>query len=97
MFFRQGISLVLVLAAFNLLSGCRSHPEPKKQYAHEGSADPEEAWPQSGGPDAPAPYRGARARESQQSVSASTPTPPPNRPIDRPLDPTGLPLSSPTP
>ncbi len=95
--FGQVLSLVVVLAAFNLLSGCKSpHPEQKKQYCHE-SRETEEDWPQEGGPDAGAPYRGARTPESQQRVSASTPTPTPNRPIDRPLDPTGLPVSGPTP
>lgn len=90
--------MVFLLAAANLVSGCKSHPEQKKVYAHEGR-DPEEAWPENNsGPDAPAPYRAGKPKESEQSVSAnSTPTPTPNRPIDRPLDPTGLPMSAPTP
>jgi hypothetical protein len=96
MLFWQAVSLVFVLAAANLLSGCKSHPEEKKAYPHEAQ-EREEAWPEQGGPDAPAPYRAGKEPESARVSADSTPVPPSNRPIDRPLDPTGLPVSSPTP
>lgn len=82
------------------LSSCQSHPKAKKEkIAAEGHGQ-EEAWagPEQSGPDAPAPYRSGRQAESEQRISTpSTPTPTPNRPIDRPLDPTGLPVGAPTP
>jgi hypothetical protein len=43
------------------------------------------------------PVHRAQPREKIVQGKASTPTPTPNRPIDRPLDPSGKPLTSPTP
>jgi hypothetical protein len=43
------------------------------------------------------PVHPARPRERVVEGKPSTPTPTPNRPIDRPLDPSGKPLTSPTP
>jgi hypothetical protein len=43
------------------------------------------------------PVHKGQARERIVETAPSTPTPTPNRPIDRPLDPSGLPLSSPSP
>jgi hypothetical protein len=44
------------------------------------------------------PQKGVRiGRETTQKTADSTPTPTPNRAIDRPLDPVGKPLTSPTP
>jgi hypothetical protein len=89
---------MLALAAIVGLPACKSPTHARKTYSHE-SQETEEYWPQSGGADAPAPYRAGKALESQQRVADATPTPTPtpNRPIDRPLDPTGLPMMSPTP
>lgn len=44
------------------------------------------------------PVHAGKARERIiETKTVSTPTPTPNRPIDRPLDPSGHPLESPTP
>lgn len=44
------------------------------------------------------PVHAAAPREKvEQRAQASTPTPTPSRPIDRPLDPSGKPIFSPTP
>jgi hypothetical protein len=95
--------LTVLFGCFALaaLSSCQSHPKPKQKkekIAREGH-EQEEEWPiQNSGGDVPAPYRSSRQAESEQQISTpSTPTPTPNRPIDRPLDPTGLPVGAPTP
>jgi hypothetical protein len=44
------------------------------------------------------PKHAAQARERVvETATASTPTPTPSRPIDRPLDPSGKPLTAPSP
>ena len=45
----------------------------------------------------PPKHYGTPIERVETTTRASTPTPTPNRPIDRPLDPAGLPLNSSTP
>jgi hypothetical protein len=68
----------------------------------EDSSDEEETKKETydgGDPDiyrAPA-HKGSAHEKVVVTSHASTPTPTPNRPIDRPLDPSGRPLTSPSP
>ena len=65
-----------------------STSETDKEAGYEGG-DPNIFHP---------PVHAAAPREKvEQRARASTPTPTPSRPIDRPLDPSGKPVFSPTP
>jgi hypothetical protein len=64
-----------------------SSDEETKKETYEGG-DPDLFHP---------PVHRGQPREKIVEGKASTPTPTPTRPIDRPLDPSGKPLTSPTP
>ena len=102
--------MCLLFTGFLLALGCKTDraktdgglpSSTKRVYSREKPDSNEEGKQgyEGGDPDIfhPPVHPGAAHETVEQNAHASTPTPTPNRPIDRPLDPSGKPLTSPTP
>src|SRR5689334_9726317 len=95
---RRWIRFVILCLSCVLVGSCKAPPTQAEEESREsglGRAE-EEATPVVHDVEHPPPQKNLGIEKMQQKAP-STPTPTPNRAIDRPLDPVGKPLTSPTP
>lgn len=95
---RTAVLIVALSLSCILVVSCKTAPKQvvEPQGAALGRAE-EAPTPVEHDVEHPPPDKGGGPGERMQKKADSTPTPTPNRAIDRPLDPVGRPLTSPTP